>query len=123
MRIFSLVGMLGLGIAGAFATSHSEQVRDFYQTLYPSDPYKREALELCFAHDHTFNRADPDARDACYRQVLAGPVPGSVRDLPPPRVEEPNFIDLYRAQAQGHMPQNDVRYQQQNDRYLRPSTR
>ena len=123
MRIFSMAGLLGLAAASAFAATHPDRVRDFYETLYPSDPYKREALELCFARDHAFNRADPEAREACYRQVLAGPVPVSARELPPPRVNEPNFIDLYRAQGQGHAPKDDVRYQQQNDRYLHPGAR
>jgi len=123
MRLSSIVGLLGLGAASAFAATHPAQVIDLYENLYPSDPYKREALELCFAHDHTFNRADADAREACYHQVLAGPTPAPARELPPPRANEPNFIDLYRAQGQGHLPQSDVRVREQNDRYLHPAGR
>jgi hypothetical protein len=120
MRLFSVVILAGLGLASAYTAAHPDRVFDFYDGMYPSDPYKREALEICFEHDHEFNRADFGAREACYHRVLAGPNPiPNPRELAPPRSGEPNFIDLYRTAGQGHIPQGDVRATQQSDRYLR----
>jgi hypothetical protein len=121
MRLFSIVILAGLGVASAYTAAHPSRVFGIYEGMYPSDPYKREALQICYEHDHEFNRADADSRDACYRRVLAGPNPmPNPQVLAPPRDNEPNFIDLYHASGQGHLSQGDVRATQQSDRYLHP---
>ena len=121
MRLSSIVLLAGIGTASLYTAAHPARVMNLYEGMYPSDPYKRQALQICFERDHNFNRGDAASRDACYRQLLAGPNPmPDPRELAPPRTGEPNFIDLYRAAGQGHLPRGDIRFDQQNDRYLHP---
>ncbi|MGA8399036.1 MAG: hypothetical protein WB697_04065 [Stellaceae bacterium] len=89
--------------AGAYAAMNPGVVNAFYHGVYPDDPAKQQALELCFMQDHTFNRLDASARDACYSRMLQplGEVTASGR----PNV---NMVDLQRAAAQGSMPRNDI---------------
>lgn len=97
--------VLGLAVIGsaAFAAMNPGVVNAFYHDIYPDDPAKRQALELCFTQDHKFNRLDSDARDACYKRMLQ-PL-GEVTSSEQPNV---NVIDLQRAAAQGGMPKNDI---------------
>jgi hypothetical protein len=75
---------------------------------------KRQALALCFAQDHQFNRLNAGERDACYRHMLfrlGDPTPsGSLVAQPPV-----NFVDLQRAAGEGSLPHNDVRRLEQTD--------
>jgi hypothetical protein len=97
-----MMAFLILG-GGAFAATNPGVVKGFYDDLYPSDPAKREALDMCFMENHQFNRLDADARDACYKRMLQ-PL-GEVTATEQPSV---NIIDLQRAAAQGSMPRNDI---------------
>jgi len=92
---------------GGFAAINPGVVRAFYEDIYPSDPAKREALELCFVRDHKFNRLDSDQRDACYRTMLVsrGEIPAQSPGVPP----AVNSVDLQHAAGMGSMPRNDVR--------------
>jgi len=89
---------------GASAAVHSTEIRDLYLDLYSTDPAKRQALELCFAQDHEFNRLDAGERENCYRQVL-------VRVDTTPASANP--VDLRHAAAAGSMSRNDVRRTEQ----------
>src|SRR5262249_25078341 len=108
-RIVKLpLGVAVLGIGLGVAAGNSAAVKGFYQDIYPTDPAKRAALELCFLQDHMFNRLDSAARQACYSHALLLPVdsasetsvrlPGGV-----------NFVDLKYDADHGSMPANDLR--------------
>jgi len=102
----------------AFGFVNPEAILSTYRDLYPSDPEARRALNECFTLDAQLSRVDAAAREACYRHhapTLAAAAPSS------PRPPAPNFVDLWRAAGQGHMVQNDIRYEQQNERYRRPT--
>jgi hypothetical protein len=94
--------------AGGIAASHPDAIKAFYEDIYPSDPAKREALDLCFMHDHKFNRLDPSQREACYGSML---LPRGELSSAPAPADRPNvnLVDLQRAAAQGSMPHNDIR--------------
>jgi len=93
--------------AGGFAVMHPEAVKAFYEDIYPTDPAKRQALDLCFMQDHKFNRLDAGERETCYRHTLL-PV-GELANVPAPDRPDVNLVDLQRAAAQGSMPHNDIR--------------
>jgi hypothetical protein len=97
-----MMGAVILG-AGAFAVMNPGVVKAFYDQIYPSDPAKREALDLCFMQDHKFNRLDADARDACYQRMLQplGEINASDRPIV-------NAVDLQRAAATTSMPRSDI---------------
>ena len=106
-----IIVLLVVGAAG-FAAMKPEVVKAFYEGIYPSDPVKRQALDMCFMEDHQFNRLDAAARDACYRRTLftlgeASPAPKAA----PPKV---NIVDLQRAAGQSSMPHNDIIRLQEN---------
>jgi hypothetical protein len=60
----SAMALIVIG-AGGFAAMNPGAVKAFYENIYPSDPAKHEALELCFMQDHKFNRLDAGERDNC----------------------------------------------------------
>jgi hypothetical protein len=90
-----------------------EALRGFYLSVYPSDPGKSQALELCFLQDPQFNRLDANQRDTCYRHALV-----TAQDQSGPAPVEPvkaNPVDLRRDAAAGSMPRNDVRRLEQTE--------
>ncbi len=101
--------------AGALAIINPGAVKAFYEDLYPGDPAKRQALELCFMQDHKFNRLDSGEREACYHRMLQplGELPAAAAGTP----ERPqaNIVDLERAAGQGSLPRNDIRRLEQNE--------
>ncbi|HML10320.1 MAG TPA: hypothetical protein VK432_05625 [Stellaceae bacterium] len=99
-RMFVALIVIG---AGGYAALNPGVVNAFYHDVYPSDPAKREALEMCFRDNHNFNRLDWGERDACYKRMLQ-PM-GEVSPSDQPTV---NLVDLQRAAAQGSMPRNDI---------------
>ena len=99
--------------AAAFAMMNPGVVKAFYEDLYPSDPAKRQALELCFMQDHLFNRVDPGAREACYRRML--PTLAGTSAAPAEDIAATNLVDLQRAAGAGNMPRNDIRRLEQNE--------
>ena len=107
-RTLRRVVLVLVGVAaGGFAVMHPEAVKAFYQDIYPSDPAKRQALDLCFMQDHKFNRLDAAERETCYRRALV-PI-GEVAASPAADRPDVNLVDLQRAAAQGSMPNNDIR--------------
>jgi len=94
--------------AGGFAVMNPGVVKAFYEDIYPDDPAKRQALDLCFMENHKFNRLDAGERDACYKRALLplGELPSAGAPAAPPSA---NLVDLQRAAGQGRMPRNDVR--------------
>jgi hypothetical protein len=114
----SLFGAVVIGGAALLA-AYPNVVRGYYLDIYPTDPAKQQALELCFLQDHRFNRLDANERESCYRHALL-PIQSaaaSMDDLPPP-----NAVDLQRAAAQGSLPRNDVRRAEQTQSALNHSS-
>jgi hypothetical protein len=102
-----------VGIASLVAIVRPDAVGALYQQLYPSNPEMRQALNECFTLDPQFNRLDPAARRACYRHLLPAAAAGAA--VPQWRAAG-NFVDLWRAAGQGHLPQNDIRAEEQSGR-------
>lgn len=106
--------MLAVIGAGGFAVTNPGGVKAFYEELYPSDPAKRHALELCFVQDHKFNRLFADQRAACYGRMLSSlgaiPAPGEAAEQP-----TANLVDLGRSAGAGSVPRNDIRRLEQNE--------
>ena len=102
-----------IGIASIAAIVRPDAVAAFYQELYPSDPGMRHALDECFTQDPQFDRLDPAARSACYRHMM--PLAADDAAAPHPRASS-NFVDLWRAAGQGHLPQNDIRAEERDKR-------
>ena len=115
MRLFPTVGLIAVVMGGAYVAVHPRVVIAFYEDAYPSNPARREALDMCIRRDPLFNRADAAARDACYRRELAGTGYAPAAAAPPP---DRSFIDLYQAAGHSHQPATDIRVLQQNQRYL-----
>ncbi|HTZ37707.1 MAG TPA: hypothetical protein VMB84_16875 [Stellaceae bacterium] len=112
--------LLGIVVGGGgFAAAHPGAVRSLYEDIYPSDPGKRQALELCFMQDHTFNRLDAVARDNCYRHMMLAV--GEASNGGAAARPEANPIDLTRAAGEGSMPRNDIRRLEQTRDATRPS--
>ena len=118
MRLVVIAGVAGLAIALGVG-ARPAAVWETLQQIYPSDPMQRQALDQCFMEDHRFDRLDRGSREACYRRSAAAQaVPG-----PDPSVRiraNSNFVDLWRAAGQGHMPRHDVRFEEQMARYYHP---
>lgn len=102
--------------AGGLAAMHFRDISNFYRAIYPSDPAKREALDLCFTQDHQFNRLDANARASCYSRALTPAA--MVAGYAPAAGPVANPIDLQRAAAAGHMPRNDVRRTEETEDVL-----
>lgn len=102
-----------VGTVSLVAIVRPDAVGAIYQQLYPSDPEMRHALNECFTLDPQFNRLDPAARQACYRHMLPSAAQGAAA---PHRPAPSNFVDRWRAAGQGHLPQNDVRAEEQSRR-------
>jgi len=100
--------------AGGFAITNPGLVKGLYEDLYPSDPAKRHALELCFMQDHKFNRLFADEREACYHRMLSSlgeiPAAGAATEQP-----TANLVDLERSAGAGNVPRNDIRRLEQNE--------
>ncbi|HWD57346.1 MAG TPA: hypothetical protein VG308_03645 [Stellaceae bacterium] len=105
--------LLAVAGAGGFVAMNPGVVKAFYEDLYPPDPARRQALDLCFMEDHKFNRLDAAARDDCYRRMLLplGEVAPTPRDQP-----NVNLVDLERAASQGTQPRNDIRRLEDNEK-------
>ena len=105
--------------AASFAAMKPETVKAFYEGIYPSDPVRRQALDMCFMEDHQFNRLDTSERDACYRRTLFTLGEAS----PAPKATQPtvNLVDLQRVAGQGSVPHNDILRLQENQLALHSS--
>jgi hypothetical protein len=103
--------MLGFAViaAGVFAAMNPGVVKAFYEDIYPNDPAKREALDMCFMENHTFNRLDTDQRDSCYKRMLR-----PLGEITAAAQLSVNPVDLQRAAAQPNMPHNDIIRLQEN---------
>jgi hypothetical protein len=109
--LFAAVIVAGGSVSPEFAGA----IRGLYLDAYPSDPAKRQALELCFLQDHRFNRLDADEREACYRHAL---VPQETAGGALPVQLPANEIDLQRSAAVGSMPRNDIRRHEETQNAL-----
>jgi hypothetical protein len=114
------VMMLAVVGTGGFVVTNLGMVKTFYEALYPGDPAKRHALELCFMQDHKFNRLDPGEREACYHRMLSSlgeiPAAGTAAEQP-----TANLVDLQRSAGAGGAPRNDIRRLEQNETAARSS--
>ena len=109
-RLAMLLVILG---AGGFAAANPGVVKAFYEDLYPSDPAKRQALELCFMQDHKFNRLEPDERAACYQRMLQ-PLGDILAAGAAPAQPVANLVDLQRSAGTAGTPRNDIRRLEEN---------
>jgi hypothetical protein len=106
--------------AGVIGITQHDVVADQWAAMFPDNPARQAALTKCFEEDKLFNRFSSEARAACYQKWL------DVTDQPggaPPSgimVVAPNAIDQARAAGAGHMPKNDVRNLDANERYRHP---
>jgi len=109
--VFGKRTVLGLAVitAGAVAAMNPGMVKAFYEGIYPSDPAKAEALDMCFMENHTFNRLNTGERDACYKRMLR-----PLGEITAASLLSVNPIDLQRAAAQPNMPHNDIIRLQEN---------
>jgi hypothetical protein len=108
-----------IAFAGGAASVHPEIIGNFYESIYPSDSAKRQALDLCFLQDHKFNRLDPEERDACYLRNLTPAIGRAAMAGTTAAAIEPNAVDLWRAAGEGQMPRNDIRRREQTLNALR----
>jgi hypothetical protein len=97
MKRVLIVTLIGIAVGGA--ATQSKTVRDFYQDIYPSDPGKRHALDLCILSDLSFNRLDPTARDKCYQHAL---VESMLAAETVHMDRAPNQVDLRQAAGRGN---------------------
>jgi hypothetical protein len=105
----STLAAVVFGLGGAYIATHGEAIINLYEALYPNDPAKRQALDMCFLENHDFNRLDAAQRTACYQHArLSGAFTASIVGVVPA-----NDIDLRQAAAAGTMPRNDVRRAEQ----------
>jgi hypothetical protein len=112
MRVGWFAGLVG--IVSVVAIAKPDAVGAIYEQLYPSDATQRRALNECFTQDPAFNRLDPAAREACYRHSQASVAGAAAAARTTNLAAGENFVDLWRAAGQGHLPQNDVRAAQRN---------
>ncbi|HXC26622.1 MAG TPA: hypothetical protein VNV38_01610 [Stellaceae bacterium] len=103
-----VIAFIVIGAAG-YAAINPGVVDAFYRDIYPSDPAKAQALDMCFVENHEFNRLNAGQRDACYQRMLQ-----RLGEITPADRPNVNPIDLQRAAAQGSMPKSDIIRLQQN---------
>jgi hypothetical protein len=105
MALRRLTMALVVVTAGGFAAIHPDAVKAFYENIYPSDPVKQQALDMCFMEDHKFNRLDASERDACYKRTMF-----TLGEVSPSGAAQPgvNLVDLHRVAGGGSMPRNDI---------------
>jgi hypothetical protein len=108
-----------LVFAGGMAAVFAKSIAGFCENIYPGDPAKRQALDLCFMQNHRFNRLDAAERDACYQRTLMRPTAAAAMEMLTPVQIEPNAVDMRRAAVAGPLPRNDVRRLEQTDDALR----
>jgi hypothetical protein len=101
---------------GSIAAAYPNVIRSYYLDIYPSDPGRRQALELCFLQDHKFNRLDAGERENCYRHALLPTQ--AVASANAAAQPQANAIDLRRAASEGSLPRSDVRRREQMENAL-----
>lgn len=114
--------LLGLAVitAGGAAAMHPGAVKAFYLGIYPTDPAKAEALNLCFTENHAFNRLDAGEREACYRHILNAANAVSAVSTASIATPVANPVDLRQAAGEGQMPRNDIRRLEQAETVPHP---
>ena len=122
MKALLFSGLIGAAIGGAVVQPEvvfgdAGSLVDLYHRVFPGDPLKQQALDLCFRQDHGFNRLFAAERSACYEKYLPPQAAGN-RDV---GVNAANFVDLWAAAGRGHTPQDDIRAQQQAAQVLHPA--
>ncbi|MBV9862569.1 MAG: hypothetical protein JO267_10525 [Alphaproteobacteria bacterium] len=110
--------LIGALFAGAVTVAVTPVLSTVYADAYPQDPSKRQALAHCIDADRGFNRLIATERAACYGRYVPAQAPQAQGPRPQPHIAA-NFVDLWKSQARGHQPVNDVRLQQQNAEALR----
>jgi hypothetical protein len=109
--IATIVGITGCGLA-----MQSKTVLGFWANIYPTDPARREALNLCALADPNFNRVSAGARTACYQHTFEKPAPQVTAATAGIGA---NQVDLRRAASATSAPRNDIRLVQQSDGSIR----
>jgi hypothetical protein len=105
-----------IGITAGIVAVQARPVANILHDIYPSDPAKRQALDLCILGDPNFNRLDLSAREACYRHAASAP---TLEIAPTTTVSAPNPVDLKQDAGRGAAPRNDIRVVQATQGSLR----
>jgi hypothetical protein len=66
---FRKVGFVVIALAAAVVGAHSLNPRELYHEMYPLEPVKRHAFNICDEADPTFIRAVGTSREACYSSM------------------------------------------------------
>jgi hypothetical protein len=85
MKALLFSGLIGAAISGAVVQpsavtdvfGNADSIVDLYNRIFPGDPLKQEALDLCFRQDHAFNRLFGSERSACYAKFLPSQLAGA----------------------------------------------
>jgi hypothetical protein len=95
MKRIVIVTLIGIAVGAAM---QSKSVWDCYRDIYPSDPGKRQALDLCILSDLSFNRLDLAAREKCYQHALVEPTLAAQAGY---MDRAPNQVDFRQAAGRG----------------------
>jgi hypothetical protein len=66
---FRKIGLVVIVLAAAVVGAHSLNPRELYHEMYPLEPVKRHAFNICDEADPTFIRAVGTSREACYSSM------------------------------------------------------
>jgi|HubBroStandDraft_6_1064221.scaffolds.fasta_scaffold1388482_1 hypothetical protein len=119
MKALWIIGFAGLGASVAVANPGA--FRNLFEVAYPRDAAMRQALTDCFLSDFHFDRFDAAQRDACYRHRLPTIEPAAAVPTGHLAPKDENPINLKQAASAGSMPQNDIRFEQQTERFTHPN--
>jgi hypothetical protein len=111
MKVPLIAAIVAVAAGGTGLQPNS--VIEFYNQVYPSDPAKRQALDLCILEDPNFNRLSAVARTSCYRHARGELT--LAESLVWTGIA-PNQLDLRQAADRGSVPRSDVRISQQTQR-------
>jgi|SRR5580658_3476626 hypothetical protein len=68
-RTAPFLAMFLLAVA-IFIVAHYHAVVTDWRAMYPPEPNRQTALQLCYIENHQFIRSDAKARDTCYERWL-----------------------------------------------------
>lgn len=69
MTLVKKIGLCGAAVVLASAASFPHELAAIYQSSYPTDARKREALQLCQQNSGSFVRYLASDREDCYRSM------------------------------------------------------
>ena len=98
-------GLVALAMTPVFGATHTADLRELYNEMYPVNALKRDAFNLCHESDAMFVRALQADRESCYDRMphnialAIGRVrPGTELSALSPNLDEPARAALFLAQ-------------------------